>query len=46
MGKVIVDLSMSLDGFTTGPNDSIEQGLVEEGSNWEHDFDLTYTRVR
>jgi hypothetical protein len=24
MGKVLVDLSMSLDGFVTGPNDRVE----------------------
>ena len=37
MGKVVVDLSMSLDGFTTGPNDSIEQGLGEGGERL-HDW--------
>jgi dihydrofolate reductase len=31
MGNVIVDLSMSLDGFFTGPNDSIELPLGEGG---------------
>ena len=37
MGKVIVDLSMSLDGFTTGPNDGPENGLGDGGErlhNW------------
>ena len=37
MGKVIIDLSMSLDGFTTGPNNSIENGLGDGGErlhNW------------
>src|SRR6266536_4992087 len=37
MGKVIVDLSMSLDGFITGPNDSIELPLGENGDRL-HDW--------
>jgi dihydrofolate reductase len=31
MAKVIIDLSMSLDGFITGPNPTQEQGLGENG---------------
>ncbi len=31
MGKVIVELSMSLDGFVAGPNDSPENGLGDGG---------------
>lgn len=31
MAKVIIDLSMSLDGFITGPNPTKEQGLGENG---------------
>ena len=31
MGKVYVDITMSLDGFVAGPNDSPEQGLGEGG---------------
>jgi dihydrofolate reductase len=31
MSKVLVDMSMSLDGFITGPNDTVEQGLGEGG---------------
>jgi dihydrofolate reductase len=31
MGKIFVELSMSLDGFVTGPNDNPEQGLGEGG---------------
>ncbi|MFB4162345.1 hypothetical protein ACE1TI_00625 [Alteribacillus sp. JSM 102045] len=31
MGKVIVDMSMSLDGFVAGPNDNAEQPLGERG---------------
>lgn len=37
MVKVIVDLSMSLDSFITGPNDSIEQPLGEGGERL-HDW--------
>lgn len=31
MGKVILDISMSLDGFIAGPNDNPKQGLGEGG---------------
>jgi dihydrofolate reductase len=31
MGKVAVDISMSLDGFIAGPNDDLEQPLGEGG---------------
>src|SRR5213593_3685377 len=31
MSKVLVDMSMSLDGFITGPNDNVAQGLGEGG---------------
>lgn len=31
MGKVTSDMSMSLDGFITGPNDSVEKPLGEGG---------------
>jgi len=37
MGKVFVDLSMSLDGFITGPNDSVELPLGEGGERL-HDW--------
>jgi len=37
MGKVVVDLSMSLDGFITGPNDSVEMPLGEGGERL-HDW--------
>jgi len=37
MGKVVVDLSMSLDGFITGPKDSIELPLGENGDRL-HDW--------
>lgn len=29
MGSVIADISMSLDGFVTGPNDDVGRGLGE-----------------
>lgn len=31
MGKVAADISVSLDGFITGPNDNVEQPLGEGG---------------
>ncbi len=31
MGKVIVDITMSLDGFVTGPNDGMGNGLGDGG---------------
>jgi len=37
MGKVVVDISMSLDGFITGPNDSIDLPLGEGGERL-HDW--------
>jgi dihydrofolate reductase len=37
MGKVVVDLSMSLDGLITGPNDSVEMALGEGGDRL-HDW--------
>jgi dihydrofolate reductase len=47
MGKVIVDLTMSLDGFIAGANDSPEQGLGEGGMrlfNWYFDGDTPIRR--
>jgi dihydrofolate reductase len=41
MGKVISDMSMSLDGFIAGPNDSVELGLGEGGERlhqWLYDL--------
>ncbi len=32
MGKAVLDVSMSLDGYITGPNDSREQPLGEGGT--------------
>ncbi len=40
-GKVTCDISMSLDGFVAGPNDSIERGLGEGGERlhqWLYDL--------
>jgi dihydrofolate reductase len=40
-GAVFADISMSLDGFITGPNDSVEQGLGEGGERlhqWLYDL--------
>lgn len=37
MGKVIFNITMSLDGFVAGPNDAPERGLGEGGDalfNW------------
>jgi hypothetical protein len=31
MGKVVIDMSMSLDGYIAAPNDNPEQGLGEDG---------------
>lgn len=41
MGKVFADISMSLDGFITGPNDGPELGLGKEGERlhqWLYDL--------
>jgi hypothetical protein len=37
MGNVVIDMSMSLDGYIAAPNDDPEQGLGEDGMrlhNW------------
>jgi hypothetical protein len=31
LGKVVLDITMSLDGFVTAPNDNAQRGLGEEG---------------
>lgn len=31
MGKVVIDIAMSLDGYVAGPNDGPEHGLGENG---------------
>jgi dihydrofolate reductase len=40
MGNVVIEMSMSLDGYIAGPNDNPEQGLGEDGMrlhNWAFD---------
>jgi dihydrofolate reductase len=40
MGNVVIDMSMSLDGYIAAPNDTPEQGLGEDGMrlhNWAFD---------
>lgn len=47
MGKVAVDLSMSLDGFIAGPNDGRENGLGDGGERLhEWLYDLSSWRER
>ena len=47
MGKVISDMSMSLDGFIAGPNDSVELGLGEGGERLHQRlYDLSTWRER
>jgi dihydrofolate reductase len=47
MGKVTVDISMSLDGFIAGPNDSVERPLGEGGERLhEWIYDLASWRER
>jgi dihydrofolate reductase len=48
MGKVVIDMSMSLDGYIAAPNDTPEQGLGEEGMrlhNWAFDDPSVFERV-
>jgi dihydrofolate reductase len=45
MGKVIVELSMSLDGFVAGPNDGPENGLGDGGERlfeWYYSGDVDF----
>src|SRR5215212_6296812 len=47
MGKSTVDMSMSLDGFIAGPNDSVERPLGEGGERLhEWIYDLASWRER
>ena len=47
MGKVTVNMSMSLDGFIAGPNDSVERPLGEGGERLhEWIYDLASWRER
>ena len=52
MGNVVIDMSMSLDGYIAAPNDNPEQGLGEDGMrlhNWAFDdpsvFEEVYGRL-
>jgi dihydrofolate reductase len=48
MGSVIIDMSMSLDGFIAAPNDIPGQGLGEDGMrlhNWAFDDPAVFERV-
>ena len=48
MGDVVIDMSMSLDGYIAAPNDTPEQGLGEDGMrlhNWMFDDPTVFERV-
>jgi dihydrofolate reductase len=48
MGNVVIDMSMSLDGYIAAPNDNPEQGLGEDGMrlhNWAFDDPAVFERV-
>jgi hypothetical protein len=48
MGSVVIDMSMSLDGYIAAPNDNPEQGLGEDGMrlhNWASDDPSAFERV-
>ena len=48
MGSVVIDMSMSLDGYIAAPNDNPEQGLGEEGMrlhDWAFDDPSVLERV-
>jgi dihydrofolate reductase len=48
MGTVVIDMSMSLDGYIAAPNDTPEQGLGEDGMrlhNWAFDDPSVFERV-
>jgi dihydrofolate reductase len=48
MGNVVIDMSMSLDGYIAAPNDNPEQGLGEDGMrlhNWGFDDPAVFERV-
>jgi dihydrofolate reductase len=48
MGNVIIDMSMSLDGYIAAPNDNPQQGLGEDGMrlhNWAFDDPSVADRV-
>jgi dihydrofolate reductase len=48
MGNVVIDMSMSLDGYIAAPNDTPGQGLGEDGMrlhNWMFDDPSVFERV-
>jgi dihydrofolate reductase len=48
MGSVVIDMSMSLDGYIAGPNDNPQQGLGKDGMrlhNWMFDDRSVFERV-
>jgi len=48
MGSVVIDMSMSLDGYIAAPNDEPGQGLGEDGMrlhNWAFDDPSIFERV-
>jgi dihydrofolate reductase len=48
MGNVVIDMSMSLDGYIAAPNDIPEQGLGEDGMrlhNWMFDDPSVFEKV-
>ena len=47
MGSVVIDMSMSVDGYIAAPNDNPEQGLGEDGMrlhNWAFDDPSVFER--
>jgi dihydrofolate reductase len=48
VGNVVIDMSMSLDGYIAAPNDTPEQGLGEDGMrlhNWAFEDPSVFERV-
>ena len=48
MGSVVIDMSMSLDGYIAAPNDNPQQGLGEDGMrlhNWIFDDPSVFERI-
>ena len=48
MGNVVIDMSMSVDGYIAAPNDNPEQGLGEDGMrlhNWAFDDPSVFEKV-
>jgi hypothetical protein len=40
MGNVVIDMSMSLDGYIAAPDDNPQQGLGEDGESDDEDLRL------